>query len=140
MRPGIEKIIVNIDCTTGVVYVSPHPWQTARSSPLCDSMPARRLQDVCLDYLRLRNLRDLFQPDRTQIAKLRLYLRDIKVEVALPVHTGKKPKKIRDVVGNVDAITFEKDGEIITVRVGTILLRMTLFSTTVGLLSQNTRP
>ena len=103
-------------------------------------MPAKRLEDVCLDYLRLRNLRDLFQLDRTQIAKLRLYLRDIKVEIALPVHAGTKPKKIRDILGNVDAITFDKDGETITIKVGTTLLRMTRSSTTTGSLSQNTQP
>jgi len=112
----------------------------ARFSPLCDSMPAKRLEDVCLDYLKLRNLRDLSQLDRTQIGKLRLYLRDIKVEIALPAHAGKKPKKIRDIVGSIDAMTFEKDGQTITVKVGTIPLRLTGFSTTAGLLSSNTQP
>ena len=102
-------------------------------------MPAKRLEDVCLDYLRLRNLRDLFQLDRTQIAKLRLYLRDIKVEIALPAHAGRKPKKIRDIVGNVDAISFDKDGQTITVKVGANFLRMTRFLTTAGLLSPNTQ-
>lgn len=64
VRPTLSKIIVNVDVTVGVV------------------IPPLRLDQICADYLGLNNARGLSRLERPAIAKLRLFLKGLKVEVA----------------------------------------------------------
>jgi hypothetical protein len=80
-------------------------------------MPARPLEDICMNILNLRNLRDLWKIERAQMAKLRLFLRGLKVTVM-----GKQTKVIKDIVGNCGDIMFEKkDGTRTSVKVSGLL-------------------
>ncbi|KAF5386770.1 hypothetical protein D9615_001667 [Tricholomella constricta] len=97
VRATFDRIIVNVDVTVGVV------------------LPRGPLENVCGEYLHLRNIRDLHDRSEPNVRKLRLFLKGVKVEVDLPGHAGKRPKTIRDVLYDVGKMTFEKGGETISI-------------------------
>lgn len=82
----------------------------------CIRIPPLRLEQICTDHLGLKNLRALSQLSAPEMGKLRLFLKGLKVVLTLP-HSNKRPKTIKDVIRNVDAYTFDKGGERITVAV-----------------------
>ncbi|KAG6857512.1 hypothetical protein H0H87_002137 [Tephrocybe sp. NHM501043] len=95
VRPTFENIIVNVDTTIGVI------------------LPAGDLERICAEHLGLNNSRYL---GAEHVPRLRLFLRNVKVEISkLPGHPNKRPQSIRDVVADVGNITFEKNGERISI-------------------------
>ncbi|RDB21330.1 Protein argonaute-2 [Hypsizygus marmoreus] len=94
VRPTFDRLLVNIDVTIGVV------------------IPKGKLEQICADYLRVRNMREVRNPE---LGRLRLFLKGVKVEVDLPGHAGKRPRTIKDVVSKVGEIFFEKGGDRVSV-------------------------
>ncbi|KAG6832703.1 hypothetical protein H0H92_012275 [Tricholoma furcatifolium] len=94
VRPTLGKIIVNVDTTIGVI------------------LPVNNLDNICAEYLHLRNIREL---GKQHVPQLRLFLRGVKVDITLPGHSSKRSKTIKDVIFNVGEEKFEKDGEKISV-------------------------
>lgn len=78
------------------------------------SVPKKRLDDLCAEYLRCAHY-DLFGLNDGRIQELGHFLKGVKVISTL--HLGKKPKSIKKVSGNVGEKTFEREGEVITVGV-----------------------
>lgn len=83
----------------------------------CNSIPPGNLEQICGDFLRIRNLRDLSNLSKADAGKLRLFLKGVKVEVKLPGHAGKRAKSIRDIAQDVGSVVFQKDGDNVTVAV-----------------------
>lgn len=94
VRLGTRDLIVNVDCTIGVV------------------LPPKQLHSVCMEFLQLRNNRDLLNLKSHLIGRLRLYLKDVKVTVETE---NRGPKTIKDFIPDVYEYKFEKNGETISV-------------------------
>ncbi|KXN90515.1 Protein argonaute 1C, partial [Leucoagaricus sp. SymC.cos] len=97
VRPAFDKIVINVDVTIGIV------------------LPADKLEHVSAAYLRVNNLQQLrrLRPDEFQ--RLRLFLRGVKVTVDIGSHRSKPPKVIKDVIQDVGASTFDRDGETVSI-------------------------
>lgn len=72
------------------------------------------LSDLASRSIKARSMTRLSQEE---LGKLRDVLKGMKVDVRLPGHIGKKPKKIMKILVDVGRIQFEKDGQPVTVHV-----------------------
>lgn len=97
VRPAFDRMVINVDVTIGVI------------------LPADKLENICAAHLRLRNIHDLRRLRPDQFQKLRHFLRMIKVNVEIETHKHKSPKVIKDVVLDVGRITFDRNGDTVTV-------------------------
>lgn len=75
-----------------------------------------------MDYLNIKNQRQLAQLRDPDFQKLRHFVKGMKVEINLPKHKGKRAKPIRDLVRNVGEQTFDMGGTPMRVDVGTFIL------------------
>lgn len=94
VRPTRNRLYVNVDVTVGVV------------------IPVMPLSDLASRSIKARSMTRLSQEE---LGKLRDVLKGMKVDVRLPGHIGKKPKKIMKILVDVGRIQFEKDGQPVTV-------------------------
>ncbi|KAK0483210.1 Piwi domain-containing protein [Armillaria novae-zelandiae] len=76
-------------------------------------VPERRLEDLSAEFLGLRDSRQLVNLDESKMSRLRHFLRGIKVIVSH--RPTARPKRIKGLVKDAGAITFDKDGQRITV-------------------------
>ncbi|KAG7452849.1 Piwi-domain-containing protein [Guyanagaster necrorhizus] len=90
-----DHVVLNVDVTVAAV------------------VPERRLDVLSAEFLGLREIRQLENLNETQFSRLRHFLRGMKV-ILLHRPTS-RPKRIKGLVKNAGAITFDKDGSPITV-------------------------
>lgn len=76
-------------------------------------VPERRVDDLSADFLGLRDSRQLLQLDESKLSRLRHFLRGMKVTVSH--RPTARPKRIKGLVKDAGAITFDKDGQRITI-------------------------
>ncbi|KAK0448305.1 Piwi domain-containing protein [Desarmillaria tabescens] len=90
-----DHIVLNVDVTVAAV------------------VPERRLEDLSAEFLSLRDARQLENLEESQFSRLRHFLRGMKV--ILSHRPTARPKRIKGLVREAGAITFDKDGRRITV-------------------------
>ncbi|KAK7023929.1 protein argonaute-2 [Favolaschia claudopus] len=90
VRPTFDRIVVNVDTTVGVV------------------VPDQELERLCYEYLRLRRGEVLSSISSDQFQVLRHFLRGIKVRVMHRGRSEARTIKIRDLVYDVGAESFQK--------------------------------
>ncbi|KAK0197539.1 ribonuclease H-like domain-containing protein [Armillaria mellea] len=90
-----DHIVLNVDVTVAAV------------------VPERRLEALSADFLNLRDARQLMNLDESKMSRLRHFLRGMKVIISH--RPTARPKRIKGLVKDAGAITFDKDGRRITV-------------------------
>ncbi|KAK0210361.1 Piwi domain-containing protein [Desarmillaria ectypa] len=90
-----DHIVLNVDVTVAAV------------------VPERRLEDLSADFLGLRDARQLENLEESRFSRLRHFLRGMKV--ILSHRPTARAKRIKGLVREAGAITFDKDGHRITI-------------------------
>ncbi|KAF5373132.1 hypothetical protein D9758_001691 [Tetrapyrgos nigripes] len=95
VRPGIQRIVLNVDVGVGAV------------------LPQQTLEQTCASVLGLQDRRGLLDLRDRELQKLRQFLKGVKVTV----QTGnrRREKSIRDFIPDVGKEEFDKDGRTCTV-------------------------
>ncbi|KAF9075452.1 Piwi domain-containing protein, partial [Rhodocollybia butyracea] len=94
VRLSIDRLIVNIDFTVGVL------------------LPGMSLEELCAKFLHCQNVRDIQRyTSRVEFDRLKHFLRDVKVTVNIPGKSSKaKARRIRGLILDVGSHTFDRNG------------------------------